>query len=141
MKYWSLEIESAKIKKTGSRSMVKASMMKSMWKLKTTNPKRAGKGWKCAEKFDAKGTRGTYIRNWQIHPKRFMEFIAIQANQFSTGNPLGRAGYGGKRSVFVFLFKLHNGKGHSQDFENELSTLWKGFLRKNTKRKIRRQQP
>jgi hypothetical protein len=55
-------------------------------------------------------------------PKRFMEFIVIQANQF-TGNPLGWAGCGGKRSVFVFLVKLHNGKGHSQDFENELSAL------------------
>jgi hypothetical protein len=71
-------------------------------------------------------------------PKRFMEFIAIQANQF-TGNALGRSGYGGKRSVFVFLVKLHNGRGHSQDFEDELSALWKGFLRKNTKRKTRRQ--
>jgi hypothetical protein len=71
-------------------------------------------------------------------PKRFMEYIAIQANQF-TGSALGRAGYGGKRSVFVFLVKLHNGRGHSQDFEDELSALWKGFLRKNTKRKTTRQ--
>ena len=66
------------------------------------------------------------LRIDKFTPKRFMEYIAIHANQFA-GKALGRAEYGRKRSVFSFFVKLHNRRGHLQEFKDELACLWKGF--------------
>jgi hypothetical protein len=34
------------------------------------------------------------------------------------------------------LFRVHNGKGPTQDFQDEMMALWKGFSRTINKRKI-----
>ena len=76
-----------------------------------------------------------------ISPSRVMEgWISKQANQL-TLKPLSSAGYGGKRTAIFHLFRVHNGKGPSQDFQDEMTALWKGFSRTNNKRKIRARRP
>jgi hypothetical protein len=72
-----------------------------------------------------------------ITPARVMQgYISQQANQ-KTLKPLSPAGYGVKRmDVFHFIW-CHNGKGPSQDFQDEMTALWKGFSRTTNKRKMR----
>jgi hypothetical protein len=62
-----------------------------------------------------------------ITPARVMVgFILKQANQV-TLKPLSPAGYGGKRTAVFHLIQCHNGKGPSQEFQDEMAALWKGF--------------
>jgi hypothetical protein len=41
--------------------------------------------------------------------------------------------YGGKRTAVFHLFHVHNGKGLSQDFQDEMTALWKGFSQTTNK--------
>jgi hypothetical protein len=77
-----------------------------------------------------------------ITPARIMVgFISQQANQ-KTLKPLSPAGYGGKRTAVFHLIRCHNGKGPTQDFQDEMTALWKGFSRTANKKKMRaRRQP
>ena len=71
-----------------------------------------------------------------ITPSCVMEgWISKQANQL-TLKPLLSAGYGGKWLAVFHLFRVHNGKGPTQDFQDEMTALWKGFSRTINKRKI-----
>jgi hypothetical protein len=76
-------------------------------------------------------------RYWEITPAHVMEgFISKQANQKNL-KPLSPAGYSGKRTAVVFhtMIRCHNGKGPSQDFQDKMTSLWKGFSRtSNTKK-------
>jgi hypothetical protein len=72
-----------------------------------------------------------------ITASRVMEgWISKQANQV-TLRPLSSAGYGGKRSAVFHLIRVHNGKGPTEAFKDEMTALWKGFSRTTNKRKIR----
>jgi hypothetical protein len=72
-----------------------------------------------------------------ITPARVLVgFISKQANQV-TLKPLSPAGYGGKRTAVFHLMRCHNGKGPSQDFQDEMAALWKGFSRTTKKKKMR----
>jgi hypothetical protein len=53
-------------------------------------------------------------------------YISRIANQ-KTLKPLSPAGYGGKRMGVFHLICCRNGKGPSQDFLDEMTTLRKGF--------------
>jgi hypothetical protein len=77
-----------------------------------------------------------------ITPARVMEgFILKQANQ-KTLKPLSPAGYGGKRMAVFHMIRCHNGKGSSQDFQDKMMSLWKGFSRTlNTKNETKKTAP
>jgi hypothetical protein len=96
--------------------------------------KRIKDGW-MARLRDARHNPIVHVD--QITPSRVMEgWISKQANQ-ATLKPLSSAGYGGKRTAVFHLFRVHNGKGPTQDFQDEMAALWKGFSRTTNKRKIR----
>jgi hypothetical protein len=60
-------------------------------------------------------------------------WISKQANQIAL-KPLSSAGYGGKRTAVFHLFRVHNGKGPMQDFQDEMTALWKEFSRTTNKK-------
>jgi hypothetical protein len=82
------------------------------------------------------------LRIDMIKPVSIMEgYISKIANQ-KTLKPLSPAGYGGKRTAVFHLIRCHNGRGPTQDFQDEMTSLWKGFSRTTNKRKMRaRRQP
>jgi hypothetical protein len=68
-------------------------------------------------------------------------YISQQGNQ-KTLKPLSPAGYRAKRMGVFHFIGCHNGKGPFQDFQEEMTALWKAFSRTANKRKMRaRRQP
>ena len=77
----------------------------------------------------------------KVTVQRFMEYLASQAH-YLTGRVLKSGSYGTKRSAFRHMFRLHNGRGFSAEFENELALAWRGFMRtmaKNNEQKAHQQ--
>jgi len=70
-------------------------------------------------------------------PDGVMQYIRLQANQ-RTGKYLSASSYNGKRSAIHHLVRVHWGNGQrawSEEFNNTLDCLWKGFTRHATKEK------
>jgi hypothetical protein len=63
-------------------------------------------------------------------------YISHQVNQ-RTLKPLSPAGYVGKRTTVFHLICCHIGKGPSQDFQDEVTALRKGFSGTAKKKKMR----
>ena len=71
----------------------------------------------------------------QMTPDGVMTYIRLQANQ-RTGKYLSGSSYNGKRSAIHHLVRVHWGQsGWSEEFSNDLDSLWKGFTRHATKEK------
>ena len=73
----------------------------------------------------------------QMTPDGVMQYIRLQANQ-RTGKYLSASSYNGKRSAIHHLVRVHWGEGQrawSEQFNNSLDSLWKGFTRHATKEK------
>jgi hypothetical protein len=49
------------------------------------------------------------------------------------------AGYGRKWKAVSHLFQVHNGRGPTQDFQDEMTALWKGFSKTTNKRKAKQE--
>lgn len=64
----------------------------------------------------------------QMTPEGVMRFISSQANQ-TTGLPLSKSGYNGKRSAIYHFVRAHWVGGWSVDFSTKLEQLWTGFTR------------
>ena len=72
----------------------------------------------------------------QMTPDGVMQFIRLQANQ-RTGKYLSVSSYNGKRSAIHHLVRVHWGQnGWSEEFNNDLDSLWKGFICQATKEKL-----
>jgi len=61
-------------------------------------------------------------------PEGVMNYISSQANQ-STGLPLTKSGYNGKRSAIYHFVRAHWAGGWSEEFETKLEQYWTGFTR------------
>ena len=74
----------------------------------------------------------------RMTPDGVMRYITrLQANQ-RTGKYLSASSYNGKRSAIHHRVRVHWGKGQrawSEEFNNTLDFLWKGFTRHATKEK------
>ena len=73
----------------------------------------------------------------RMTPDGVMQYIRLQANQ-RTGKYLSASSYNGKRSAIHHLVRVHWGNGQrawSEEFNNTLDCLWKGFTRHATKEK------
>ena len=73
----------------------------------------------------------------RMTPDGVMQYIRLQANQ-RTGKYLSASSYNGKRSAIRHLVRVHWGNGQrawSEEFNNTLDCLWKGFTRHATKEK------
>ena len=73
----------------------------------------------------------------RMTPDGVMQYIRLQANQ-RTGKYLSASSYNGKRSAIHHLVRVHWGQGQrtwSDEFNNTLDCLWKGFTRHATKEK------
>ena len=65
----------------------------------------------------------------QMTPEGVMLYISAQANQ-STGLPLSKSGYNGKRSAIKHFVRCHwEESGWNDDFDTKLEQYWTGFIR------------
>lgn len=64
----------------------------------------------------------------QMTPEGVMRYISSQANQ-TTGLPLSKSGYNGKRSAICHFVRAHWTGGWSDEFDTKLEQYWTGFIR------------
>jgi hypothetical protein len=63
-----------------------------------------------------------------LTPEVYINYVRQLLNK-KTGHYLGKSSIGGKRASLFHLYRLHNGAGYSDAFNNTLNNLFRGLFR------------